>query len=63
MTNDAEQATDADAADEQAAEGADGDEQTVEDATLAARVREHDDALADEVADLEARVEELEGDL
>jgi len=63
MTNDAEQATDADAADEQAAEGADGDEQTVEDATLAARVREHDDALADEVADLEARVAELEADL
>jgi len=53
MSNDAEQAADADAD----AEDASGKE------SLAERVREHDEELGDEVADLEARVAELEGDL
>ena len=50
MSNDAEQAADADA------EDASGQ-------SLAERVREHDEDLGDEVADLEARVAELEADL
>lgn len=63
MSNDAEQAADADA--EAAAEDAEGDaEQTPgEPDSLADRVREHDEELGDEVADLEARVAELEADL
>ncbi|CQH53581.1 DnaJ/DnaK ATPase stimulator GrpE [Halobacterium hubeiense] len=52
MSNDAEQAADADAD----AEDASGE-------SLAERVREHDEDLGDEVADLEARVAELEDDL
>jgi molecular chaperone GrpE len=50
MSNDAEQAADADADD------ASGE-------SLAERVREHDEDLGDEVADLQARVAELEDDL
>ncbi|MCG1002753.1 MULTISPECIES: nucleotide exchange factor GrpE [Halobacterium] len=50
MSNDAEQAADAD-------EDADASD------SLAERVREHDEDLGDEVADLEARVAELEEDL
>ncbi|GAA0263701.1 nucleotide exchange factor GrpE [Halobacterium noricense] len=52
MSNDAEQAADADA---------DADDASGE--SLAERVREHDEDLGDEVADLEARVAELEADL
>ena len=66
MSNDAEQAAGEGAASEQAAETADGDEaaeRTDEGATLADRVREHDDDLGDEVAQLESRVAELEADL
>ncbi|WP_232701119.1 nucleotide exchange factor GrpE [Halobacterium wangiae] len=47
---------------EQAAEGAD-DEDGEAGPTLAARVREHDDDLGDEVAQLESRVADLEAEL
>ncbi|MGB9963388.1 nucleotide exchange factor GrpE [Halobacterium sp. CBA1126] len=54
MSNDAEQAADADAD----ADAADAGEES-----LAERVREHDEDLGDEVAELEDRVAELEDDL
>ena len=56
MSNDAEQAAEEADADEDAAA-------TDEGATVAARVREHDEDLGDEVADLESRVAELKADL
>jgi molecular chaperone GrpE len=64
MSNDAEQAGDADADAETAADGAEDADAAGGDAdSLAARVRELDDELGGEVADLEARVDELEADL
>ncbi|MXR21806.1 nucleotide exchange factor GrpE [Halobacterium sp. PCN9] len=64
MSNDAEQAGDVDADAETAVDGADDAATAGGHAdSLAVRVREHDDELGDEVADLEARVEELEADL
>jgi molecular chaperone GrpE len=67
MSNDAEQAADADAAaaEDAAPDAAEADAEADATRALADRVREQveDEELADEVAALEDRVEELEGDL